>query len=262
MVIRLSVYTIWRTLLGRILYQTQQVRLNVNDATRALIQFQSEAAKNLYNSVLYQVRQDYFESNQEFVELCGRDDIPRLVRKLKRVKASYAQLCKQFKQHPNYKILGGQCAQQTIKSVVESVTSYNGLLNAYFKGEVNCPRIPSYRTSRGLAPIAFPAQGIKFDLETGECILSMSTENKPFAQEELGLTQVRVNGGKGFRPEQVVEVRIVPKLGEFYVEYVYNTHEVRVTNLDYSQALGIDHGGDNWLTCVSTQGQSFILDGR
>ncbi|NEO69801.1 transposase, partial [Moorena sp. SIO3H5] len=33
-------------------------------------------------------------------------------------------------------------------------------------------------------------------------------------------------------------------------------------NIDYSQAIGIDHGGDNWLTCVSTRGKSFIIDGK
>jgi IS605 OrfB family transposase len=33
-------------------------------------------------------------------------------------------------------------------------------------------------------------------------------------------------------------------------------------NLDYSQAWGFDHGGTNWLTGVSTQGKSLIVDGR
>lgn len=35
-----------------------------------------------------------------------------------------------------------------------------------------------------------------------------------------------------------------------------------VVDLDPSRALGIDHGIDNWLTCVSTVGTSFIVDGR
>lgn len=32
--------------------------------------------------------------------------------------------------------------------------------------------------------------------------------------------------------------------------------------LDHLYALGIDPGIDNWLTCVSTKGKSFIIDGR
>jgi IS605 OrfB family transposase len=34
-----------------------------------------------------------------------------------------------------------------------------------------------------------------------------------------------------------------------------------VVELDKSKALGIDHGRDNWLTCVSNIGTSFIVDG-
>jgi putative transposase len=33
-------------------------------------------------------------------------------------------------------------------------------------------------------------------------------------------------------------------------------------NLDYSQAWSFDHGGNNWMTGVSTLGQSLIIDGR
>jgi putative transposase len=33
-------------------------------------------------------------------------------------------------------------------------------------------------------------------------------------------------------------------------------------NLDYSQAWSFDHGGNNWLTGVSTHGKSLIVDGR
>lgn len=32
--------------------------------------------------------------------------------------------------------------------------------------------------------------------------------------------------------------------------------------LDTGHALSIDHGLDNWLTCVDTQGHSFIIDGK
>lgn len=33
-------------------------------------------------------------------------------------------------------------------------------------------------------------------------------------------------------------------------------------NTVYLWSLGIDHGRDNWLTCVSSQGKSFIIDGH
>ena len=58
------------------------------------------------------------------------------------------------------------------------------------------------------------------------------------------------------------EVRRLPRNGCFYAEYVYQRPETLSVSLNACNALGIDHGIDNWLTCVSTVGTSFIIDGR
>lgn len=60
----------------------------------------------------------------------------------------------------------------------------------------------------------------------------------------------------------IKEFRIVPRNSCFYVEYVYKHPEVAIVNLDQSKVLGIDHGVDNWLTCVTNVGNSFIIDGK
>ena len=244
-------------------YHTQQIRFTGDDAIRSIVQFLCEGANRFENSVLYAIRQDHFEKNQDFYIAPGRDDQPRLYRKSKAVTGvSYPKLWKLFKDDPDYSILGGLTAQQAIKSVVERVKSYNGLRKAFFNGTIERhPSLPGYRTPDGLAPITFPGQAVRFDIETGECTLSMSKANKDDAAA-IGVTKLVVNGGHGFKPENVVEVRIVPKLGEFYIEYVYKIPDVKATGLDPEQALGIDHGRDNWLTCVSTNGKSFIIDGR
>ncbi len=57
------------------------------------------------------------------------------------------------------------------------------------------------------------------------------------------------------------ELRILPRNGCFYAEFVYQKPNVE-TNLDRSKALGIDHGLDNWLSCVSNIGKTFIIDGK
>lgn len=57
------------------------------------------------------------------------------------------------------------------------------------------------------------------------------------------------------------EVRILPRNGCFYAEFVYKSLSVQVA-VDHQKALGVDHGIDNWLTCVSNLGTSFIIDGR
>jgi putative transposase len=66
----------------------------------------------------------------------------------------------------------------------------------------------------------------------------------------------------GIHPNQISEVRILPRNGEIYAEYVYQYEPKLATGLDFSKALGIDPGLENWLTCVTNDGKSFIMDGR
>jgi transposase len=57
------------------------------------------------------------------------------------------------------------------------------------------------------------------------------------------------------------EYRILPRNGCFYLEFVYKATELQA-DIDPANFLAIDHGVDNWLTCVSNVGTSFIVDGR
>jgi putative transposase len=57
------------------------------------------------------------------------------------------------------------------------------------------------------------------------------------------------------------EVRILPRNGCFYAEFVYPVSVVQ-PNLDPAKCLGLDHGLNNWLTGVSNVGTSFIVDGK
>jgi putative transposase len=78
----------------------------------------------------------------------------------------------------------------------------------------------------------------------------------------MGTKEVWINGCVGIAVDQICEVRILPRNNELYAEYVYEYPAQISKDTDRSKALGIDHGGDNWLTCVTTTGQSFIVDGR
>lgn len=57
------------------------------------------------------------------------------------------------------------------------------------------------------------------------------------------------------------ELKILPRNGQFYAEFIYKTIAIKA-GIDLEKALGIDHGIDNWLTCVSNAGTSFIIDGK
>ncbi|WP_293270817.1 transposase, partial [Microcoleus sp. PH2017_02_FOX_O_A] len=55
-----------------------------------------------------------------------------------------------------------------------------------------------------------------------------------------------------------------PRNGEVWLEYVYEslTEQAASCSLEVTGVLGIDHGINNWLTCVSSNGKPFIIDGR
>ena len=61
--------------------------------------------------------------------------------------------------------------------------------------------------------------------------------------------------------KEIREIRILPRNGCFYVEWVYKL-KTDQPQLDNAKVLGIDHGVDNWLSCVSNVGTSFIIDGK
>lgn len=246
------------------MYGTIQVRYSGSEEIRDYLIYQCRQSNSLINSTIYYVKQAHFEDCPRG-EFFSADEF-RTGFKLGRVKtAKYAALCLDLKDNPHYKALGGQSAQQTLKSVAESFSSYNGILANFFKGEATKPKMPRYRTKGGLAPISYPVQAVQFDIESGQCRLPVSLEIGSDVKELLGVKEIWVNGCTGIETSQIREVRILPRNNELYIEYVYEYGNQGATcslALDHTQALGIDHGGNSWLTCVSTKGKSFILDGR
>ncbi|MDJ0532068.1 MAG: transposase [Xenococcaceae cyanobacterium MO_207.B15] len=241
-------------------YRTQKILLSgkIDDETESCLLWLAHQSNSLYNSALFAVRQAHFDlcETRTFFD---QNDMYRIAFKDRYVKASYAQLCKDFKSNKHYIGLGGQQGQQCLKSVVEGVTSYNKLLKKYWQGEIkDKPCIPKYRKSRGLYQVAFPSQAVTYDEYEGTCKLAISKECKP----ELVNKELTIPGGYGFTSEQLAEVRIVPACGQLWAEYVYKTESKTALRLDYSQAVGIDPGVTNWLSVTSNKGKSFIVCGK
>ncbi|MDJ0714143.1 MAG: transposase [Prochloraceae cyanobacterium] len=241
-------------------YHTQKILLtgNIDDEAEAYLLWCCYQSNSLYNSALFAVRQAHFEQC-ETRTFFDRDDQYRSAFKSRYVKASYAQLCKDFKSNKHYIGIGGQQAQQCLKSIVEGITSYNQLLKKYWQGEIEQkPRIPNYRRKLGLYQVVFPAQAVKYNEYEGFCKLAISRE----CNSELVNKEINISSGSGFSSSQLAEVRIVPAVGKVWAEYVYKTELLTTKQLDYKQAIGIDPGGTNWLTTVSSFGKSFIVCGR
>lgn len=240
-------------------YKTVKVLLtnNINDECNDYLQFACEQSNKLYNSTVYALRQAHF-ANCSIRTFFDKEDLYRASFKLGKVKVSYPQLCKDLKINDHYQAIGGNQGQQTIKSVVESFKSYNKLLSMWFQGELsNKPKLPNYRKN-GLYQISFVGRDIKFAMDGLSCYLPIPRSQK----DELITGKLNIPCAKGVTADNIAELRIVPSLGKLWAEYVYKAPEKKATELDYSQAIGIDSGINNFITAVSNTGKSFILCGK
>jgi IS605 OrfB family transposase len=242
-------------------YGTTQVALKVQDLLVSYFVHQCRHSNSLFNSAVFWVRQKHFDTCPR-TEYFDNEGIYRSGFKTKACYASYAELCRVFKDNPHYKALGGQCAQQTLKSVSEAFTSYSNLLSLWFEGEIeDKPKMPDYRTPGGLYVVSYPAQAIQLDLESGECRLPLSQELNADFKELAGTTEILINGCKGISLDSLVEVRILPRNRQFYAEFVYKK-PVRQANVNPVKFLSLDPGLNNWVTGVSNACHSFIVDGK
>lgn len=243
------------------LYRTVAIRARFTDEEKAFWLDQCQHANSLINCAIYHTRQTHYARIREMGNAyttywCG--DELRSSWKIYQCNGSYPELDKVLKGNPHYKGLAAQAAQQTLKSVGESITSYNGLVKAYYKGDIDRPSLPKYRKKGGLAAVTFPRQALSF--KDGFFKPSISKETKP----EL-ITEIILKLPDFIDSDWVKEVTIRPCLGELIIDWVIDDGKepIKVNpNLDYSHAWSFDHGGTNWLTGVSTQGKSFIIDGK
>ncbi|KYC39746.1 transposase [Scytonema hofmannii PCC 7110] len=243
------------------MYRTISVKARFTDIEEAFWLNQCEHSNSLINCAIYHVRQTHYarlEESGNALTTYWRGDELRHGWKTYKCFTTYPELDKVLKDNPHYKALAAQSAQQTLKTVGESITSYNGLVNAYYKGEVDKPSLPKYRKSGGLAAVTFPHQALIY--KDGCFYPSISREIKPHLLSEIALPLPEF-----IDSDWVKEVTIRPYYGILWIDWVIDDGKLPIEinpNLDYNSAWSFDHGGTNWLTGVSTLGKSLIIDGK
>ncbi len=216
------------------MYGCQQVLISPDSELKAVLEYICSESNKLYNCGLYYARQIYFQTN-------------RLIGKF--------ELDKEIKSNIHFQALRSCAAQQTLRSVHEGMKSYWSLRRKWFIGEIeNKPRLPLYR-KKGFYQITYPRRFITLD--NNQLIFSMGRQAKAW----FGIKNFQLAMPSNLKFSEIREVRIVPRNGCFYAEFVYQV-EKSITDLDSHNVLAIDHGVDNWLTCVSNRGDSFIIDGK
>ncbi|MGF1491655.1 MAG: RNA-guided endonuclease InsQ/TnpB family protein [Microcoleaceae cyanobacterium] len=214
----------------------QQNLINQPDVLPVLEFICSESNK-LTNCGIYYARQLYFKT-QKFISKF------ELNYEMKRSKNSH------------YQFMHSQAAQQALISVAESFRSFVGLLKAFKKGKIDKPpQLPKYRPKGGLEVVSYPQQALKLTVQGIRIPLGKKVKAC------FGVQYFYLQMLSNLEFKKIKELRILPRNGCFYAEFIYSTEEMQA-DVDLNNCLGIDAGVDNWLTCVSNQGDSFIINGR
>ncbi len=217
------------------MYGCQQVLLHPNKELKAVLEFICQQSNSLINCGIYYARQLYFKAQK----LIGKYDLEA-----------------EYKNNKHFKALYSQAAQQTLRSVAESFESFKKLKQAFNREELaDKPRPPKYRKSGGLALVTYPKQALR--LKDNQIRIPLGKQVKCW----FGLDSFTILMPSNLKFADIKELRILPRNGCFYAEFVYKQEQVDVF-LDKDKVLGIDPGLNNWLTCLSNTGLSFIVDGK
>ena len=191
-------------------------------------------AKNLTNQAIYNVRQYYFNEGEYL-----------------NYEKNYALL----KTSNSYKMLNSNMAQQILKEVDGSFKSFFGLLKLAKKGKYvfkDC-RLPNYLPKDGYTTLV-----IGFvRLNGNKLILPYSNAYKKTHKcVEITIPPILLD-------KKVKEIRIIPKANArfFEIQYIYEAECIQ-RNLNINNALAIDLGINNLVTAVSSNGKTFIIDGK
>ena len=217
------------------MYGCQQHLITTSPENRAVIEFICSEANKLTNCGIYYCRQLLFKTGRYL---------------------NNAQLDKILKTNIHFKAMRSACAQQALHGVIESFKSYKALSKLYKKGQLtDKPRVPKYRKKGGMAVVSYPARWVK--LVKGQLKFPLGKQVKAW----FGIDNFLLPMPSNIDFKSIREFRFVPRNGCFYLEFVYEQLDIEPVPLT-NNVLGIDPGLNNWLTCVSTTGKSFIIDGK
>lgn len=191
-------------------------------------------AKNLTNEAIYNVRQYYFNEG-EFL--------------------NYEKNYSLLKNSINYKMLNSNMAQQIIKEVDGSFKSFFGLLKLAKKGKYSFKdcKLPHYLHKDGFSTLVIGFVRLNKD----KLILPFSNSfRKNHSNVEITIPPI-------LKDKKIKEIRIIPKSKArfFEIQYIYEKDIIQ-RNLNTNNALALDLGINNLVTAVSTEGKTFIIDGR
>jgi IS605 OrfB family transposase len=152
-------------------------------------------------------------------------------------------------------MLNSNMAQQILKEVDGSFKAFFGLLKLAKKGKYafkDC-KLPKYLPKDGHTTLV-----IGFvRLNGNKLMLPFSNAyRKNHKTVEITIPPILLD-------KKVKEIRIIPKANArfFEIQYIYEAECIQ-RNLNHNKALALDLGVNNLITAASSEGKTFIIDGK
>lgn len=193
-------------------------------------------SRAVYNESLYNIRQHYFEEGSYL-----------------RYEANYHLV----KNSDNYRRLGANVAQQSMKGADAAFKSFFGLQKLAKSGKYQGwkIRMPKYLKKDSFFKIVFS----QAQISDGRFRVPVSFDMRKDYKEPMFIKIPPHIIGKKIR-----QIHIVPKYNGRYFEvrYMFDDSDAEKPEIDATRAMGIDLGVNNLATCVTDTGESFIIDGK
>jgi len=197
-------------------------------------------SKNVYNESVYNIRQQYFQEGSYL-----------------RYEANFSIM----KFSENYINLGSNVSQATMRCADQSFKSFFALLKKVKDGvyENWKVKLPHYLDKDGVYPVTFIHAG-ESNYSSGKFKIPMSK----YLRDKYNGMKFYIDVPEYVRDKKIHTISIVPKYHGKYFEarFVFEENDVTESHIDYNSALSIDLGVNNFCTCATSTGESFIIDGK
>ena len=218
-------------------------KCNLKNLTRKeyeILKDMCHASKNVYNCSIYNIRQLYLQQH-EYLSYEGNYHL---------MKGSEA-----------YDYLGN-VSQQSMKAADDAFKAFYALMKMFKQGKLGCqPRLPKYLKKDSLFKLEFNSpRDQQKHIDQGYYILPMSR----YLSEKYKGTKISIAVPKYIRDKRIRQIHIVPKCNGKYFEsiFLFDDADPQSLELDKTKALAIDLGINNFATCATSDGNSFIIDGK
>ena len=232
-------------------FLTMKYHYKANKSERSLLTLLCRISKNIYNTALYELRQQYFNTKS----IC-----------------TYFELNSIIKNNINYHILN------TYQSICTIRLAHNNMMKFIKYNDNDYGHLPKYKKKKSLMPLITDQirpiwyKGCKcIKLPLSNLARTSKIFNKIFEDKLIDMFIKESELKKSFNifikipkelyDKNIRQFRVIPKGNEFIIEFTYEALFIKPTN-EIKKTMAIDLGVSNLATCITTDNESFIIDGK